>query len=115
MSDEQIKIGARLKAAREFVGLSQQQVSDIVGRPRSAISLIESGQRKVTATELRMLAELYEKPMADFANQKSIADLPVEAGIVARQMTKLSAQDRAEVVRFTELLLGRKNSNQADE
>ena len=108
MTDDRQKIGARLKAAREYLGLSQQQVADQIGDvSRSAISLIESGQRKVTASELKTLAELYERPMAEFADQKDIVDLPAEAGIVARQMTKLSAQDRAGVVRFTELLLSR--------
>jgi transcriptional regulator with XRE-family HTH domain len=108
MTDDRKKIGARLRAAREYLGLSQQQVADeIEGLSRSAISLIESGQRKVTATELRSLSELYEKPMADFADQRDLVDLPAEANIIARQMTKLSKQDRAEVVRFAELLLSR--------
>jgi len=111
MADERAKIGARLKAAREYLGLSQQDVAEEVsGLSRSAISLIESGQRNVTASELKALAALYERPMAEFIGSEKVPELPKEARFVARNMTKLSAQDRAEVVRFTELLLGRRGS-----
>ena len=34
--------------------------------PRPAVSLMESGQRKVDALELKKLAELYQRPVADF-------------------------------------------------
>ena len=112
MTDERAIIGARLKAAREYLRLSQQQAAQAIGGlSRSAISLIESGQRNVTASELKSLAELYERPMAEFTGVEDVPKLPEEAGFVARQMTKLSAQDRAEVVRFTELLLGRRGNN----
>jgi transcriptional regulator with XRE-family HTH domain len=114
MNDERARLGARLKAAREYLGLSQQEVAQAIeGLSRSAISLIESGQRNVTASELKSLAALYEKPMAELTGAENIPELPEEASFVARQMTKLSAQDRAEVVRFTELLLGRRASNKS--
>ncbi len=112
MTDDRAKIGAQLKAAREYLGLSQQQVADAIeGLSRSAISLIESGQRNVTASELKSLAELYQRPMAELTGAEDVPELPEEASFVARQMTKLSARDRAEVVRFTELLLGRPEPN----
>ena len=39
MSDDQAAIASRLKEAREYLGLSQQEVADATGIPRSAVSL----------------------------------------------------------------------------
>ena len=112
MTDERAKIGSRLKAARVYLRLSQQQVADTIeGLSRSAISLIESGQRNVTASELKSLAEFYERPMTEFIKAENVSEQVEEASFVARQMTKLSAQDRAEVVRFTQFLTRRQEGD----
>ena len=112
MTDERAKIGSRLKAARVYLRLSQQQVADTIeGLSRSAISLIESGQRNVTASELKSLAEFYERPMAEFIKAENVSEQVEEASFVARQMTNLSAQDRAEVVRFTQFLTRRQEGD----
>lgn len=54
------KLGARLREAREAVGLSQAAVAPKVQISRSAISLLETGQRRITALELKRLAQLYK-------------------------------------------------------
>ena len=69
MSDKQIglaggapddkKLVARLKEAREYMGISQEKVATYLGVPRSAVSEIESGKRSVSALELQRLAKLY--------------------------------------------------------
>lgn len=111
MTNKQAMLGPRLKAAREYVGLSQQEVADAIdGLSRSAISMIESGRRRVTVEELTLLAELYGRRLTEFTDVDDVPKLPKEANFVARQMTKLSPQDRAEVVRFTKLLLSRRGS-----
>jgi DNA-binding XRE family transcriptional regulator len=43
--NERAALAARLKEAREYVGLSQEEVAQILQIPRSAISLIEKGER----------------------------------------------------------------------
>ena len=45
--DARIRIGNKLKDAREYLGISQEEAAKIAEIPRSAISLIESGQRKL--------------------------------------------------------------------
>ena len=48
-----IRIGFRLKAARERSGLTQQRLADAVGlRHRQTIASIESGERRLSASEL---------------------------------------------------------------
>ena len=41
--EEQAKIAARLKEAREYVGLLQEDVASALGIPRASVSALESG------------------------------------------------------------------------
>src|SRR5207253_8929829 len=61
--NEAQQLARRLRDAREFMNLSQQFVSTQTGIPRSAISDIERGSRRVESLELKRLAELYRMPV----------------------------------------------------
>ena len=105
---ERVKLGERLRQAREYLALSQDEVSRVVGIPRAAISLIESGQRRVEALELRKLAEVYQRSLSYFAGEApGITDLPAEVEHLARAVSTLSSRDREELVRFAEFLRSR--------
>ncbi len=106
MSNDRKTLGARLREAREYLELSQDEVSKGVGLPRSAISLIESGQRKVDALELKRFAELYQRPATDFTGDVDTVDAPVPEIVqhLARAAAKLTDTDRAELLRFAEFL-----------
>src|SRR5208337_1787252 len=56
----------RLRQAREEAELTQEQVAKAVGRPQSFISKCESGERRVGAVELTILAALYKEPLSYF-------------------------------------------------
>ncbi|MET9914070.1 helix-turn-helix transcriptional regulator [Streptomyces sp. NPDC006476] len=56
---ELTQLGERLKKTRDYLNMSQQFVSDNTGIPRSAISDIERGERRVDSLELKKLARLY--------------------------------------------------------
>lgn len=66
MEDTQVQFGAKLKKARQEASLMQKQVAQYLMLTVSAISAIESGQRKVDALELFRLSKLYGKPMEWF-------------------------------------------------
>ncbi|MFE7963480.1 helix-turn-helix domain-containing protein [Streptomyces cellulosae] len=66
-------LGVRLTAARHRAGLTQQHVAARVGLARLAISDIETGHRKVYATELGRLARLYGEPV-----DRLLDNLPTE-------------------------------------
>lgn len=105
MSDDRKSLGARLREGREYLHLSQDEVARVVGLPRPAISLIESGQRKVDALELKKFAELYQRPVADFTGETDVdAPLPDTIQYLARKAAKLTDNDRAELIRFAEFL-----------
>lgn len=62
---DQISLGNRLRSARERSGLSQQAVAEKLGLHRTAVTLIESGQRQVSTIELTEFAALYRRSVAD--------------------------------------------------
>lgn len=108
MSDDRKSLGARLRDAREYLGLSQDEVAKAVGLARPAISLIESGQRKVDALELKKFADLYQRSVADFTGDIEV-DAPVQETVqhLARAAAKLTQADQAELIRFAEFLSSR--------
>lgn len=56
-----MEIGKKLKHLREIHNLSQQDMADILEIPRSAVSLIESGDRGVDVLELAQYANHFKK------------------------------------------------------
>jgi transcriptional regulator with XRE-family HTH domain len=103
-------LGERLKQAREYVGLKQEDVAKKLGIPRSALSNIEAGTRKVDAIELAQMAKLYQRPVAWFTGEDPSAasnKMPEEVAHVARAAAALSQQDREELARFADFLRSR--------
>jgi transcriptional regulator with XRE-family HTH domain len=102
-------LGDRLRTAREYVGLKQEEVARHLSIPRSALSNIEAGQRKVDALELTRMAKLYQRPVSWFTGEDGIGseELPAEVAHVARAAASLSSQDRRELSRFADFLKSR--------
>ena len=98
---ESQQLAKRLREVREYLSLSQQFVADKTGIPRSAVSDIERGARKVDSLELRKLARLYMYPVGYFLGEEEAGD---EVRAIARAVTDLTEGDRAEVVRFAQFL-----------
>lgn len=63
-------LAERLKQTREEKGLTQQQVADALGVPRTAITQIENANRNVSTLELSKLAALYRCQVTDFLTQR---------------------------------------------
>lgn len=101
-------LGDRLRQAREYVGLKQEDVARHISIPRSALSNIEAGQRKVDALELTRMARLYQRPVSWFTGEDSThTEFPTEVAHVARAAASLSSQDRQELARFADFLKSR--------
>jgi transcriptional regulator with XRE-family HTH domain len=105
-------LGARLKEAREYLELSQDEVARILSIPRTAVSLMEAGQRKVEAIELKTLAEIYQRPISFFTGEAGHAVAPVPESVqhLARTAAKLSDRDREELLQFARFLQARQPS-----
>ena len=68
------ELGRRLRLARDSLRMTQNVASAAARLQRSAISLMESGQRQVSTLELTRLAHLYGRPVEWFVNPRT----PVE-------------------------------------
>ncbi|MGH8612254.1 MAG: helix-turn-helix domain-containing protein, partial [Gammaproteobacteria bacterium] len=102
-------LATRLKEAREYLELSQDEVSKALDLPRSAMSLIETGQRKVDAIELKKLAEIYQRPTGYFTGEEAVPEpMPKMVQHLARAAAKLTDRDREELMRFAEYLQARR-------
>ena len=106
-------LSVRLKQAREYCGFSQEEVAGYLNLPRTAISLIESGSRRVEAFELRRLAKLYQTTMEDLTGGSQEESEPQLIGLMARAVAALSVTDRDEVLRYAQFLRSRKSDEQA--
>jgi transcriptional regulator with XRE-family HTH domain len=107
--DDRKAMGERLREAREYLGFSQDQVATFLGVPRSALSLIETGQRKVDVLELKKLAGLYKQSVGHFTGEPDNA-IAIGADVkhLARKVAGLSDDDREELGRFADFLRARK-------
>src|SRR5687768_2246658 len=110
MADDRKQLGSRLRDAREYLGLSQDEVAQAIGLSRAAISLIENGQRKVEALELTRLATLYRRPVAEFTGELEVGGQPEVVKYLARAAAKLNEADQEELVRFAEFLSSKRPS-----
>lgn len=101
-------LGARLREARDYLRLSQDEVARALDVPRSAVSLMEAGQRKVDAIELKRLADIYQRPIAFFTGEAGeLAPVPETVQHLARAAAKLTDRDREELLAFAQFLQAR--------
>lgn len=103
--DDAQELARRLRESREFVNLSQQFVSQQTGIPRSAISDIERGTRRVESLELKRLAELYRMPVDYFLGNDPSDELaggPSDPTVqaLARAASEMGDDEKEEVLRF---------------
>jgi transcriptional regulator with XRE-family HTH domain len=99
-----------MRQAREYLGLSQEEVALQIGMPRPAVSQIENGNRRVDVIELAKFAKLYQRPVNFFTGEEAIGE-PPQIELLKRAASELSDKDRDEVLRFAEFL---KNRSSAD-
>ncbi|MFA6023935.1 MAG: helix-turn-helix transcriptional regulator [Candidatus Gracilibacteria bacterium] len=56
----------KLTKARRDAGFTQVQVADLLGKPQSFVSKVETFQRRIDVLELKKLAKVYKKNPNDF-------------------------------------------------
>lgn len=101
-------VASRLREVREYLNFSQQYVSESTGLPRSAVSDIERGARRVSAVELKQLADLYGYRASYFLGEEPADPLSGPGVVLAREANELNSEDQQEVQRFIAYLRDRK-------
>ncbi len=113
--DQRAAMTQRLREAREYVGLSQEEVAQALGLSRPAISNIELGNRRIEAIELDKLATLYRQSVPFLLTGEEpvgIAPTP-QVAFLARALQGLSKKDVEEVARFATFLKRSSDSKSA--
>ena len=103
---EAMQMGKRLKEAREYVGITQEEAATHLDVRRSAISEMEAGKRGVGALEMKQLASLYQRPTSWFTGEVE-PPVPEDVAFLARTVSSLSKNDRSELASFAEFLRSR--------
>lgn len=117
--EEQEQLGRRLRDAREYLGLSQEEVAERLKVPRASISAIETGKRKVSSLELKQFARIYKLSTSfllgeeESDQERNAKDETSRA--LFRTTRALSEQDRQEVLRFAEYLREKKRASKSSE
>lgn len=112
MSDDTdiwVQLGERLRLAREYLELTQDDAAKVIGISRPALSQIENGRRKVDAIELAKFAQLYGQSVEALSGAKQLP-IPEDVQHLARAARELSDKDRGELLRFAEYLQARAKS-----
>lgn len=110
------RLGQRLREARDYLELSQDEVARKMNLPRTAIVQIEAGNRKVNALELARFSEIYQRPSAYFTSEVEVsAALPDDVVHLARAAKQLSPRDRQELQRFAEFLNSRASAKGSED
>jgi len=94
-------IGSKIKEARETAKKSQKELADILGfESATAISLIESGERKLRAEDLEKIASFLDRDVKFFIGQE---DKAVDVRVALRADKDLNEKDREAILRFIEV------------
>ena len=95
LEEKRTIIATRIREARKMAGLSQAQVAKILELPRPSITDMESGNRKVSAEEISVLAKLYDVSaswlLGEGATKVDAHDDKLQ--LAARELQKLKPDD----------------------
>lgn len=105
-AEQREEIGRRIKEARSYVALSQEEVALVLAIPRSAVSQIENGARGLDVTELSKLSELLGRSVA-YLTGGAEATKSETVSLLARAAEGLSDDDIGELQRFAVFLQSR--------
>jgi transcriptional regulator with XRE-family HTH domain len=88
-------IGKRIREARKMAGLSQGQLAGLLRLHRPAVSEIEAGNRRVSAVELRQIAELLDVSVSWIVGEASdkVNEEDPRIQLAARELRRLKPSD----------------------
>ena len=87
ISDLNKKIGAKIRSAREDVGLTQTDVADLLGIQQTALAAIENGRNALRIEHLMKLPEILGKPVSYFLEfDTDFTDNEIELVLLFRKL-----------------------------
>lgn len=91
-------ISAKIRKAREAANMSQRELANSIGyKSGTALSLIESANRKISIEELEKIANILHRDIKYFLGQK---EDNTDICFALRANHALSKKDQEEILRF---------------
>jgi transcriptional regulator with XRE-family HTH domain len=109
---ERQELGRRIREARTYLELSQEEVAAVLGVPRPAMSGIEAGTRGVDAIELKKLAKVLNRSLQYFTGEEDVPPNDEKVALLARAADGLSDSDMGELQRFAAYLKARSDQGE---
>jgi transcriptional regulator with XRE-family HTH domain len=101
-------IGKKIKEVREIKGWSQKKLANAIGFESStAISLIESGDRRVAIEDLEKIASVLSRNIGYFLGQENKIDMQS----ALRADSELTPEDQDQIFDFYQFVKNKKNAN----
>lgn len=101
-SQEYRRIGLKIREARQADNMSQKDLALSIGyESATAISLIESGERKISIVDLKQLAKILSRTINFFLDNNN--EKP-DIRYALRANEDLSKTDQEEILRFIEFI-----------
>ncbi len=100
------ELAARIADARERSGVSQVEVAERLGLPRSAISKMENGEQRIESLVLAAMARLYGVPVASLladGNEVKAAEDELPSEALFRSAGNVALEDRNVLDEFLEM------------
>lgn len=108
-NDTKVKIGANIKARREKLGLSQEQLAQSVGKQTATyIAFIEKGERNITTVDLMAIAKQLGTTVASLIGEEKEKKDPSVIDVL-RATKELSKTDREKIEDFYNFIKNKKN------
>lgn len=102
-------IGKRIREARDAAGLSQRELAEKLGYESStAVSYLESGERKVSVVDLEKLSKILDKDIRYFIGQESEQ---ANVRVALRAETGLDKKDQDAILHIIEMAKKRTKDN----
>ena len=99
--NEPYPIGSRIREARESLGISQLDLAKALDyESATAISLIESGERRLRAEDLAKVAEVLQQDARYFIGQE---DKVTDVRVALRADKQISAADQKAILHLIDM------------
>ncbi|MCL4415256.1 MAG: helix-turn-helix domain-containing protein [Actinobacteria bacterium] len=104
MIEESVKIGKRIKLARTYADLTQDELAEKMSFERGVIQRMEKGQRKVDLQEIKRIAEITGKSVEFFTEDEPEIKIATNHSQKIRDYHDLSDEALEAIDKLAELL-----------
>jgi len=107
-------IAKRLRSRRAWLGLKQEVVAQKLGTDPSYVSRLESGKCSISLAMLYAFAEVYKCSVADFLLPTGMSTDNYLIGQIDSMASKATRQQRKQILRHIEAVMGEYDTDQSD-